>query len=94
MTNTEYLEQLSVLEDKIESQKLYIEELKSALSGLDAIRYDKDRVQSSPDDNAMLDQLIKIEDEESKLKKMIHDLAYKKIVCINMIHSIKNFNYQ
>lgn len=72
---TSYLMSIRNVEKKIYSKKLELEALQYKASGAGAIRYDKDRVQTSPDDylaKAMIDiiELEKqIEQEEAEIEK-------------------------
>ena len=72
---TNYLMSIRSVEKKIYSKRLELEALQYKASGAGAIRYDKDRVQTSPDDylaKAMVDIIEiekQIEKEESEIEK-------------------------
>lgn len=94
MTGQEELERIADLERQIEEQELYIQELKSALTGLGAIRYDKDVVQSSPPSDPLALKFIKIEEEENKLQVMKKKYVNHKVYCIDMIHKMNSIEHQ
>lgn len=54
MTAKEYLRQLNMMRRQIISIRAKMEELYYAASGVGAIRYDKERVQTSPEDNLLV----------------------------------------
>ena len=72
---TSYLMSIRNVEKKIYNKKLELEALQYKASGAGAIRYDKDRVQTSPDDylaKAMVDIIEiekQIEQEEGEIEK-------------------------
>ena len=70
MTAKEYLSQAAVLKRRIKQLEDRIEEIRSEVSSLKAIRYDKDMIQSSPTSDAFANYVIRIEKEESKLIKL------------------------
>ena len=94
MTGQEELEKIAVLERQIEEQELYIQELKEALSGLGAIRYDKEVVQSSPPSDPLALKLIKLEEEEDKLQVMKQKYVNHKVHCIDMIHHMDSIDHK
>lgn len=67
-----YLQRIKVLDDKIQRKEERIQELKLAVSGAGAIRYDKEPVQTSISATSKLEsmvlQYIDLEDEVEKLK--------------------------
>lgn len=72
--------------DQIRQQKLYVEELRSLISGVKGLSYDKEQVQSSGFSDPMLECLVKIEDAEKKLKDLEgHYIRH----CMNVIDKIK-----
>ena len=80
MTKSE-LERIRDAEKTIRSKKLELEALRYRASGAGAIRYDKDRVQTSPNDYLAMamDDIIKIEsqiEEEEKEIEQIRADAY------------------
>ena len=70
MTAKEYLSQAAALKRRIKQVEDRIEEIRTELSSPNAIRYDKDMVQSSPTSDAFANYVIKLEKEESKLLKL------------------------
>jgi hypothetical protein len=86
MTGQEELDQIRIYKERVEEQRMYIAELRSAMSGLTWISYDKDSVQTSPDADPMLDKIMKIEKAEKKLKHLEEVWVSWKIMCIDRIH--------
>ena len=88
-----YLQQIKVLDTKIKQKEEQIEYLKEAAGGAGAIRYDKDKVQTSCSDSkleSMIIQYMTLEQEvqEEKLK---FEQARQKI--INQIHELNDDRY-
>ena len=70
MTAQEYLEGIERAERKIEAITRRLEELRTRAEGVGAIRYDKDRVQTSPQDS-MPDKVIKLCEIEDKYREAV-----------------------
>lgn len=94
MTGQEELEYIFTLQKKVDEQRLYIDELRSALSGVTGISYDKDSVQTSPQGDVLLDKFVKIEKEEKILNTMEHELLNYKVWCIDRIHQMDVGDHQ
>lgn len=69
MTGKEELLHLQDLKDRIEEQKYYIEQLR-AWDGLSGISYDKEKIQTSPDGDIMVEHFEKVQSAEQKLKNL------------------------
>lgn len=65
MTARQYLKKIEIATRRIEAVCRRIEELEVRAQGVGAIRYDKDRVQTSPQDR-MPDMVIKLAEMEDK----------------------------
>lgn len=70
MTAKEYLLQIRTLRRRCESLENQLQELRTQAEGVKAITYDKDRVQTSPD-NRMEILMLRIVDIESKYVKTL-----------------------
>ena len=70
MTAQQYLEGIERAERKIEVINRRLEELRTRAEGVGAIRYDKDRVQTSPQ-NTMPDAVIKLCEIEDKYREAV-----------------------
>lgn len=77
MTAQEYLEGIERAERKIEAITRRLEELRTRAEGVGAIRYDKDRVQTSPQ-NSMPDKVIKLCEIEDKYREAISPCKFYK----------------
>ena len=75
MTGKEFLSEYGKLKSCIRSKKEQLLELQDSMVSLKAIRYDKDRVQSSPSRDPMLDGMIKIEEKSNSIAKDITRLT-------------------
>ncbi len=75
MTGKEYLSEYRRLKGRIKTKEDQLQELRSSIESLRAIRYDKDRVQSSPDSDPMLEGMIRIEDKSNAIAKDITALT-------------------
>lgn len=94
ITGQEELAYIWELQKKVDEQKLYIDELRSALSGVTGISYDKESVQTSVQSDTMGDKFAKIEIAEKKLKELEHSLLNYKVWCIDRIHMMRIGNHQ
>ena len=70
MTAKEYLRKLSAMRRQIRSVENQLNALYMAATGLAAIRYDKEKVQTSPDDYLLL-HMVEIEETEQTYKEML-----------------------
>ena len=74
-----YLEQIKVLDTKIKQKEERIEYLKEAAGGAGAIRYDKDRVQTSLTDSkleSLVIQYMQFEQEVACMKKRYYFMLH------------------
>lgn len=78
MTAKEYLNQIHNYQIKYESQLEHIKDLRLLATSTGAIRYDKDKVQSSPNGDSMTNAVIKIIEAENKAYEIAIDLANKR----------------
>lgn len=82
-----YLDSIAKIDKSIEALKLEIIKLETLASGVTAIQYDRDKVQTSPKDR-MPDILIKLVEVEKKLKAQYEELFSKKLQAYNIIDSL------
>jgi hypothetical protein len=92
MTAKQYLMQLKELEDKIQHREQLIEELRVKASGVKAITYDQDRVQTSPA-NISETVIIKYLGLINKLDNERIKYANLKDTIIREIESMDNHNF-
>lgn len=94
MTAKEYLLQIKEQRNDILNQEEYIQRLRDSL-GVAGIRYDKERVQSSPEPDKFAKIFGQIfEEEEEKLQQMKDNLALTRVKIINQIHQIDDSKHQ
>lgn len=93
MTAKEYLLQIKEQNKEIRKQQEYIQRLKDSL-GIAGIRYDKERVQSSPDPDKFAKIFGQIDEEEQKLDEMKDNLVNIRVKIINQIHQLNNDKYK
>ena len=93
MTAKEYLLQIKEQRNDILNQEEYIQRLRDSL-GVAGIRYDKERVQSSPEPDKFAKIFGQIFEEEEKLQQMKDDLALTRVKIINQIHQIEDSKHQ
>lgn len=94
MTAKEYLLQIKEQRNDILNQEEYIQRLRDSL-GVAGIRYDKERVQSSPEPDKFAKIFGQIfEEEEEKLQQMKDNLALTRVKIINQIHQIEDSKHQ
>lgn len=67
-----YLRRMSLLPELIDEKKLEVDRLRTLAAGMDAIRYDKDRVQSSPRDS-MPEAVIRLVEYCEKADKALSE---------------------
>lgn len=87
MTAKEFLQQVQRYNDRIREQEEYIQRLRDSL-GIAGLRYDKDRVNTSPDPDQIADVMSKIFEQERILSDMKHDAMVFRIKIIDMIHQL------
>ena len=85
---------IELYRDRIRQQRMYVEELRSLISGVKGIGYDKDAVQSSGSSDPMLECLVKIEDAEKKLKDLEGKFIRHCMKVIDKIKRIPRTDYQ
>lgn len=93
MTAKEYLSQIKIKNREIKQQEEYIERLICSL-GIAGIRYDKDRVQSSPGPDTFANVFAQIDEEQQRLKDMKETLAITRVQIINQIHEMSDSKFQ
>lgn len=89
MSGQDELEKINELRENIKEQMYFISQLKSTISGVSGIDYDKEAVQTSVEGNTMLKNLCKIETEEEKLDKMLLEWISYRVKMIQKIHKMK-----
>lgn len=67
MRPKEYLSQAQRLKKRYESALEDLEYIRTMADGVGAIRYDKDRVQASPENDRLADYMIRLERAESRV---------------------------
>ena len=93
MKAKDYLKQLELLDTKI-NQKLQQEaELRAMADGVGAIDYAKDRVQSSPNGDAMSNTVIRYIMLEQEIDNQIDQFVDMKNTIINQIQGLKDVNH-
>lgn len=93
MDAKEYLSHVKELQDRILEKEEYIERLRSTL-GIAGIRYDIDRVQTSPDLDRFAHTFSKIFDAEDEVKQMKESLMFYKVQVIDMIQQMPDLNHR
>lgn len=87
MTAKEYLMQVKYKHNDIVEQEEYIERLRGSLD-IQGIRYDRDKIQSSPEPDRISKMFAIIFEEEAKLEKMKDEFVQFKIKVIQQIHQL------
>lgn len=80
--------------DQIRQQELYVAELRSLITGVKAVSYDKESVQSSGKSDPMLECFIKIENAEKHLKDLQGKYIKHCMTAIDKIKRIPRTDYQ
>lgn len=88
MNAKDYLEQLQLLDTKINQNLERLEEIKHSASGVRAIRYDIDKVQVSPSDH-MCDTVTRYLDLDEHINREIDRFADAKEKVIKQIQGLK-----
>ena len=91
MTAKKYLRQLKALDVKINQKIKEVDDLK-LLTGGRGIAYDRDHVQTSPE-NRQEELIVKWIDLEHEIDQMIDDYISQKDKIINQIHSLSDERY-
>ena len=87
MTPKEYLRQLNVMRGQLRSVQRKIEELNLEAISIGAIRYDTDRVQTSPEDHlpAMVGELLDVENKYQRMLARYHRAVQARIQMIEKL---------
>ena len=85
----EYLQSIKYMKNKITDQVEYIQRLRDSL-GIAGIRYDKDKVQSSFDQDKFGSIFAKIDEEEICLSEMQERLVKREVEILNEIHQLSD----
>lgn len=87
MTAKEYLRQLNIMRGQLRSVQRKIEELNLEAVNIGAIRYDKDRVQTSPEDHmpAMIGELVEVEAKYQRMLAKYHRAIQTRIQMIERL---------
>lgn len=93
MTAKEYLLQIHDLDTEIRQDIQELERLETEAENVKAIRYDQDRVDASPEGDALMNAVIKIIEYKERIgeKKLI--LIAKRLEIINQIQELENKAY-
>lgn len=92
ITAMEYLQQLQTIDVKIQQDLERLAEMKHAASGVRAIRYDTDKVQTSPSDRVCAD-VARFTDFDAHINKEIDMFADAKEKIIGQINSLNHKTY-
>lgn len=93
MTAKEYLLQIKEQRNDILNQEEYIQRLRDSL-GVAGIRYDKERVQSSPEPDKFAKIFGQIDEEEQRLEAMKTRFVNTRVKIINQIHQLEDSKHQ
>lgn len=93
MTAKEYLEQIELLDIKIEQKEEQLASLRETAGGDAAIRYDKLKIQTTPAPDAMERNVIRIVELESKIFEDKCKLAHLKDQIVDQIQSLDDPRY-
>ena len=94
MKAKEYLQQLPVLDMKINLKLKELEALKVKLIGVGGVDYSNDRVQTSPQNAANFTEILhNIECLENEINTDIDKLVNKRHCIINQINELQNVQY-
>lgn len=93
MTAKEYLKQLSILEAKYKCKCEEAEDLRELATTTGAMRYDVERVQSSPSGDNIINAVIKIIETENEAMRIAVKLADTKQDIIDKIVNMDDGNH-
>lgn len=93
MTAKEYLNQLYILDMRYKTKLEEVTDLRELASGTGAIQYDKDRVQSSPRNDQLINAIIKITEAENEAMRRSVELADQRQKIIDQIIGMDDGNY-
>lgn len=88
-----YLEQIEELDYKIRDKIQELKDAKALAGAAGAIRYDKDRVVSSPSKDPMADSVVRYVDLENKIRKEALRYLILKNTIINQIMQLNDARY-
>jgi Protein of unknown function (DUF1492). len=89
MRAKEYLSEIKRVEEKIRNKKNRLKKFETQCEGVGAIRYDKDKVQSSPR-NLQEELLVKYIDLQREINEEIFKLEKRKIEILREIDTLSN----
>lgn len=89
MTAEQYLQQIQILDVQIQQDMEQLDELKNRAKGVTAIRYDKDKVQTSPSDRLCGD-ICSIVTLDERITKEIDKLCDAKQLIIRQIRGLRD----
>lgn len=92
MTAEQYLQQIQILDVQIQQDMERLDELKNRAKGVTAIRYDKDKVQTSPSDRLCSD-VCSIVTLDERITVEIDKLCDAKQLIIRQIRGLKDAVY-
>lgn len=93
MTAKEYLNQLYVLDMRYKSKMEEVTDLRELATSTGAIQYDKDRVQTSPSNDQLINAIIKITETENEAMRRSVELANKRQLIIDQIIGMDDGNF-
>lgn len=93
MNAQKYLQQIKVLDTKIKQKEEQIAFLKEAASCSGAIRYDKDKVQTSCSDSTLEKRIIEYMTLEQEVEEQKLHLAKIRNIIIEQIHDLTDDRY-
>ena len=93
MRAKEFLCQVEEKQERIVEQEEYIERLRSTLD-VAGIRYDIDKIQTTPDPDKLANTFSKIIELEEELKEMKNNFVLFKVNVIDMIHQMKDSRHR
>lgn len=93
MKPKEYLSKVMQLKRRYQNALEELEYIRSMASGVTAIRYDKDQIQSSPNNDQMANYMIRLEKAEARALKLSEEYFDQAILIRDQINSITPGNY-
>ena len=89
MIAKEFLMQVRSRYEEVQEQKEYVDRIRDSL-GVAGINYDSESCQSMSDPHSREHLLLKMIEEDKKLKKMNKDYAEFRVSVIDMIHNVSD----
>lgn len=93
MTAKEYLKQLNILEAKYKCKCEEVHDLRLLATSTGALRYDKERVQTSNDGDQIVNAVIKIIEAENEALRLAIELADTKQEIVERIVNLDDGNH-